>query len=105
MKIDILTLFPEMFVPLRESIIGRAVKENKIEINLVNIRDFSIDKHKKCDDYPFGGGAGMVMMPQPLASAIEAVDAEHRARRIYLSPKGERFTQKVLPSRISTLAG
>ncbi len=97
MKIDILTLFPEMFVPLRESIIGRAVKENKIEINLVNIRDFSIDKHKKCDDYPFGGGAGMVMMPQPLASAIEAVDAEHRARRIYLSPKGERFTQKVLP--------
>ena len=97
MKIDILTLFPEMFVPLRESIIGRAVKENKIEINLVNIRDFSIDKHKMCDDYPFGGGAGMVMMPQPLASAIEAVDAEHRARRIYLSPKGERFTQKVLP--------
>lgn len=97
MKIDILTLFPEMFVPLRESIIGRAVDSKKIEINLVNIRDFSIDKHKKCDDYPFGGGAGMVMMPQPLADAIEAVDPRHEARRIYLSPKGETFSQKMLP--------
>ena len=97
MKIDILTLFPEMFVPLKESIVGRAVKRNKIEINLVNIRDFSIDKHKKCDDYPFGGGAGMVMMPQPLADAIEAVDAAHTARRIYLSPQGETFSLKMLP--------
>lgn len=97
MKIDILTLFPEMFVPLRESIIGRAVEQKKIEINLVNIRDFSIDKHKKTDDYPFGGGAGMVMTPQPLADAIEHVDKEHFARRIYLSPKGQTFSQKMLP--------
>ncbi|PWM73812.1 MAG: tRNA (guanosine(37)-N1)-methyltransferase TrmD [Bacillota bacterium] len=97
MRIDILTLFPEMFVPLKESIIGRAVNHKKIEINLVNIRDFSIDKHKKCDDYPYGGGAGMVMMPQPLASAIEHADAAHNARRIYLSPKGATFSQKMLP--------
>lgn len=97
MRIDILTLFPEMFVPLKESIIGRAVNHKKIEINLVNIRDFSIDKHKKCDDYPYGGGAGMVMMPQPLASAIEHADAAHKARRIYLSPKGATFSQKMLP--------
>ena len=96
MKIDILTLFPEMFVPLRESIIGRAVENGRIEINLVNIRDFSADKHKKCDDYPYGGGAGMVMMPQPIAAAIASVDEKHEARRIYLSPKGRTFSQKML---------
>ena len=96
MKIDILTLFPEMFGPLRESIIGRAVENGRIEINLVNIRDFSADKHKKCDDYPYGGGAGMVMMPQPIAAAIASVDEKHEARRIYLSPKGRTFSQKML---------
>lgn len=93
MKITILTLFPEMFAPLYESIIGRARKSDKIEINVVNIRDYSEDKHGKCDDYPFGGGAGMVMTPQPIGSAIEALDPEHRARRIYLSPKGKVFNQ------------
>ncbi len=96
MRIDILTLFPEMFVPLRASIVGRAVSGGKLELNVVNIRDYSSDKHKKCDDAPFGGGAGMVMMPQPIASAIEAVDAEHSARRIYLSPKGRTFNQKIV---------
>lgn len=96
MKITILTLFPEMFVPLQESIIGRAVKEGKIELQIVNIRDYTEDKHLKCDDYPFGGGAGMVMMPQPIGSAIEAVDPEHRARRIYLSPKGRVFHQQMV---------
>ena len=93
MKIDILTLLPEMFVPLKESIIGRAVKEGKLEINIINIRDYSEDKHKKCDDYPFGGGAGMVMMPQPIASAINAIDPEHKALRIFTSPKGKTFNQ------------
>ena len=99
MKIDILTLFPEMFAPLKESIIGRAKNAGKIEINVHNIRDYSLDKHKRCDDYPFGGGAGMVMMPQPIASAIEAVDSEHKARRIFMSPKGKTFNQ----SMVSTL--
>ena len=94
MKIDILTLFPEMFTPLQGSILGRAQKEGKIQINVINLRDYTEDKHLKCDDYPFGGGAGMVMMPQPIGSAIEALDKEHKARRIYMSPKGEPFRQQ-----------
>lgn len=94
MRIDILTLFPEMFTPLKESIIGRAQKEGKVEINIYNIRDYTLDKHNKCDDYPFGGGAGMVMMAQPIGSAIEALDPEHKARRIYMSPKGKVFCQQ-----------
>ena len=94
MKIDILTLFPEMFSAMRESIVGRAQKAGKIEINIVNIRDYTEDKHLKCDDYPFGGGAGMVMMAQPIGSAIEALDPEHKARRIYMSPKGQVFKQQ-----------
>lgn len=76
MKIDILTLFPESFAPLQTSIIGRAVESGKIEIHLVNIRDFSKDKHKKCDDTPFGGGAGMLMTIQPLFDAINSVLSE-----------------------------
>ena len=94
MKIDILTLFPEMFAPLSASILGRAQKENKLQINVVNIRSYTEDKHGKCDDYPFGGGAGMVMTAQPIGSAIEALDPEHKAHRIYLSPKGETFRQQ-----------
>ena len=62
MKIDILTLFPEMFEPLKQSILGRAIENNLIEINLINIRDFSKDKHKKVDDTPYGGGAGMALL-------------------------------------------
>ncbi len=82
-----------MFAPLKESIIGRAACSGKLDINILNIRDFAENKHLKCDDYPFGGGAGMVMMPQPVGSAIEAVDPEHKAHRIYMSPKGETFRQ------------
>ena len=94
MRIDILTLFPEMFSAMQESIIGRAQKSGKIQINVVNIRDYTEDKHLKCDDYPFGGGAGMVMMAQPIGSAIEALDPAHNARRIYMSPKGQVFKQQ-----------
>lgn len=93
MKITILTLFPDMFAPLFGSVIGRAVNAGKLKIDIVNIRDYAENKHLKCDDYPFGGGAGMVMMPQPIGSAINAVDPEHKAHRVYLSPKGETFTQ------------
>ncbi len=96
MRIDVLTLFPEMFVPLKTSIIGRAVDSGKLEVNVVDIRDYTEDKHKKCDDAPFGGGAGMVMTPQPIASAINAVDPNHEARRIFLSPRGRVFNQKVV---------
>ncbi len=94
MKITVLTLFPEMFSPLQKSIIGRAQNEGKVTIETVNIRDYTEDKHLKCDDYPFGGGAGMVMTAQPIGSAVEALDPDHRARRIYLSPKGKRFCQE-----------
>jgi len=93
LKVTILTLFPEMFTPLYGSIIGRAVNAEKFQLEVVNIRDYAENKHSKCDDYPFGGGAGMVMMPQPVGSAIKAVDPDHRAHRIYLSPKGTTFTQ------------
>ena len=96
MKIDILTLFPEMFSPLKTSIIGRAVDSGKLEINVVDIRDYTLDKHKKCDDTPFGGGAGMVMMAQPIASAIKAIDPKHKAKRIFLSPKGRVLKQSVV---------
>ncbi len=101
MRITILTLFPEMFSALNESIIGRAVKGNKLQIDVVNIRDYTQDKHLKCDDYPFGGGAGMVMMAQPVGSAFEAVDPEHKARRIYLSPKGKTFRQDMVYSLVA----
>lgn len=93
MKITVLTLFPEMFAPLYGSIVGRGIEGGKLNIEVVNIRDFAENKHLKCDDYPFGGGAGMVMMPQPIGSAFDAVDPDHRAHRIYLSPKGETFRQ------------
>ncbi len=96
MKIDILTLFPEMFAPLNESIIGRAQRAGKIQINIHDIREYSKDKHKKCDDYPFGGGAGMVMMPQPVYDAINSIDPERKALRIFTSPRGRVFSQSVV---------
>lgn len=93
MKIDILTLFPEMFDSLNASIIGRARQNGSLDIKVIDIREFSLDKHKKCDDYPYGGGAGMVMTPQPLYDAIMSVKTE-ASHVIYLSPKGKTFNQK-----------
>jgi len=97
MRIDILTLFPEMFDNLKMSIIGRALENNLLTINLVNIRDFSKDKHKKCDDYPFGGGAGMLMTPQPLYDAIMSVKTDD-SEIVYMSPRGETLTSKLVIS-------
>lgn len=93
MKIDILTLFPESFAPLKTSILGRAEENGILEINLVNIRDFSKDKHKKCDDYPFGGGAGMLMTVQPLFDAINSV-YEEGCKIIFPSPIGQILNAK-----------
>ncbi len=93
MKFDVLTLFPEMFEPLNSSIIGRAKEKNLIEINLINIRDFSKDKHKKVDDTPYGGGAGMVMMPDVVYDAYKSIKDES-AKVIYMSPQGKKLTQK-----------
>ena len=96
MKIDILTLFPNMFSCLNESILGRAQEKNLLEINVINIRDFSKDKHKKCDDAPFGGGAGMVMMAQPICDAFDSLDITEDSCRIYVSPKGKRLDQNLV---------
>ncbi|MFW5780518.1 MAG: tRNA (guanosine(37)-N1)-methyltransferase TrmD [Bacillota bacterium] len=96
MKIDVLTLFPEIYDVFKSGIIGKAIEKDLIKLNVFNIRDFSIDKHKKCDDYPFGGGAGMVMTPQPLHDAITKTDPDHKAKRIYLSPKGQKLNQKLV---------
>lgn len=93
MKFDVLTLFPEMFTPLKESIIGKAVEDKKIELNLINIRDFSKDKHKKVDDTPYGGGAGMVMKADVVYDAYESVK-EEGAKVIFLSPQGKTLNQE-----------
>lgn len=92
MKIRVLTLFPKMFDALEESIIGRAIKNGIIDFKAVDIREYSNDKkHFKCDDTPYGGGAGMVMMAQPIYDCINAVDPNHEYTRIFLSPRGEVF--------------
>lgn len=93
MKFDILTLFPEMFENLNNSIIGRAMEKDLININLINIRDFSEDKHKKVDDTPYGGGAGMVMKADVIYSAFSSIKSED-AKVIYMSPQGKRLNQK-----------
>lgn len=81
-----------MFDALQHSIIKRALDNGLFELSITNIRDFSTNKHSKCDDYPFGGGAGMVMMAQPIYDALEFVDNGHKAKRIYMSPQGEVFS-------------
>ena len=93
MKFDVLTLFPEMFSSLEESIIGKAREKGLIEINLINIRDFSKDKHKKVDDTPYGGGAGMVMMPDVVYDAYSSIQ-DKNAKVIYMSPQGKVLNQE-----------
>lgn len=97
MKIDILSLFPEMFEGvLHSSIMKKAQQNEAVAFNVVNFRDYSENKHHKVDDYPYGGGAGMVLKPEPLFAAVEAVtkDIETKPRVILMCPQGERFTQK-----------
>ena len=93
----VLTLFHEMIdAALSHSIIGRAVNEGIINVEAVNIRDFSKDKHRHVDDYPYGGGAGMVMQPQPIYDAYKSIEEKAgKARVIYMSPQGKRFNQKI----------
>ena len=95
MKITILTIFPEMFTPLHESILGRAQKAGLLDIREVDIRAYSKNKHHNTDDAPYGGGAGMVMLAQPIVDAMRDVQGgDFRGRRIYLSPRGQTLTQK-----------
>ncbi len=96
MRFNILTLFPEMFGPvLHDSMLGRAEKKNILEFNVVNIRDFAVNKHNRVDDYPYGGGRGMVMQAEPIYRAYESVcdGLEDKPYVIYMSPKGKVFNQ------------
>lgn len=99
MNFTVLSLFPEMFESFqRDSIVGRAVKEEKINFELMNIRDFGIGKHRQVDDTPYGGGEGMLMMCEPLFTAFENVECKtknvNKRRIIYMTPQGESFTQQ-----------
>ena len=94
MKIKVATLFPEMFDCMHVGIIGKAIEKGLLDLECVNVRDYSKDKHRKTDDYPFGGGAGMVMTVQPLHDCVNAVDPQREYKRIYLSPRGETLSQK-----------
>ena len=96
MRIDVLTLFPEMFRPVtEESILGRAKENGILDIRLTDIRDYSRDKHKKADDYPFGGGAGMVMLADPVFQALQGIGARGK-RTIYMSPRGRLLDQELI---------
>ena len=98
MKIKVFTIFPEMLRPyLSESILGRAIEKGLLEVELIDIRAYSQNKHKNTDDYPFGGGAGMVMLAQPIVDAIEQNTPEGaNPHRIYLSPRGRTLNQKIV---------
>ena len=96
MRFDILTLFPDMIENYcSQSILKRAQERNVIEVNTVNPRDFSLDKHKKVDDTPYGGGAGMVLMPQPYVDAYESVERCENSLTVMLTPQGKPFDEKL----------
>lgn len=95
MKISILTLFPEMFEVFKHSIIGKAADKNLLDISTFNIRDFTADKHRKVDDYPYGGGAGMVMAAQPIVDCISHVKSVNEGKVIFLGPRGKTFNQEM----------
>jgi len=104
MRIDILTIFPEMFTgPFGHSIVKRAVDKGLVSIHLHNIRDYATNKHRRVDDYPFGGGAGMVMMIQPVVDCIDALKKERKYDEIiFMTPDGELFEQPIA-NQLSTL--
>ena len=94
MRFDVLTLFPEMYAPLKACILERAQEKEKIDVNIINIRDFSKDKHKKVDDTPYGGGAGMVIRPDVVYDAYQSIEGKENAKVIYLSPQGKTLNQE-----------
>ncbi len=94
MKIDVLTLFPETFNGfLKESIIGKAIENSIVDINLIDFREFSTNKHKKVDDYPYGGGAGMVLCVEPVILALRSISGYEQALKIIMSPQGTTYNQ------------
>src|SRR4051812_3466957 len=104
MRIDIITVHPELVTsPFEHSILKRAIAKGLVEVNFINLRDFSGNKHKSVDDYQFGGGAGMVMMIEPIAACIEQLKSERKYDEvIYMTPDGKQFDQKAA-NRLSTL--
>ncbi|PKK38632.1 tRNA (Guanine37-N1) -methyltransferase [Clostridiaceae bacterium JG1575] len=94
MRIDVLTLFPEMFEALGYSILGRAQEKELLDLKVHNLRDFSLDKHRRVDEAPYGGGCGMVLTPQPVFHAVEAIRRENQGPLIFLGPRGKPFTQE-----------
>ncbi len=95
MRIDILTLFPEMFSSLNASLLGKAQQKGIVEINIIDFREFSLDKHKKVDDYPFGGGAGMLLKVQPLFDAVNSIKTNN-SKVVLLSPRGRVYNQQIV---------
>lgn len=97
MRFDVLTLFPEIFEPIKSSILGRALDNSLIELNLINFREFSADKQKHIDDCPYGGGAGMVLKPEPIYEAYKSITKglDYKPKVIYLSPQGKVFNQQM----------
>ncbi len=97
MKIDVLTLFPQMFENfIRESMVGIAIKQNALSVELTDIRDFAFNKHHKVDDYPYGGGSGMVMKPEPLYEAITKIKGDRDIPVIYFTPQGKLLNQSIV---------
>jgi tRNA (guanine37-N1)-methyltransferase len=103
MRIDIITVHPELLAsPFEHSIMKRAIQKGAVEVNLINLRDYSVDKHKRVDDYMFGGGAGMVMLIEPIARCIEDLRSKREYDEvIYMTPDGERLAQPLV-NRLST---
>lgn len=97
MRIDVLSLFPNMFAPMRESIIGKTVERGLVDFNVTDFRDYTENKHHKVDDEIYGGGQGMLLMPQPLFDAMDAVEKEagNRGRVILMDPAGKTFNQSI----------
>ncbi len=94
MKIDVIALFPEIIAPaLKTGILKRAHDANRLAVNLYNLRDWATDKHKSVDDYPYGGGAGMILKPEPIFAAVKALNPEETANVLYLTPQGKPLTQ------------
>ena len=95
MKINILTLFPDMFDIFSHSIMGKASEKGLLDIKAIDIRDYTLNKHKKVDDTPYGGGAGMVMAPQPVVDALRDIKKTNKGKVIFLGPRGKTFNQEL----------
>ena len=99
MNIHVMTLFPEMFDAIKQSILGRAIKNNIISVNAINIRDFAFNKHNKVDDYTYGGGAGMLMQAEPVylchKAITDSIDSSKKIRTVYLTPQGRVLNQEI----------